>query len=93
MSNETIIFLVVAGLILIGVAFIIYKFVVSILARRAYEKEELPDINEVEVEDVVLPDIEESGFSRISDEYEDEEDPNSDIYREISEAKSDRRSR
>ena len=89
MSTQNIVLIAVMALILIGVGFIVFKFVKSILSKRAYEREELPDIDEVEAEDVILPDIEESGFSHLPDGDFDEDE---DIYREISDS-SDRRSR
>lgn len=77
--NITLILLyVVMALILGGVGFCIYKFVQSVLAKRAYENAELPDIYEVEREDEVLPDVEESGFASIRDGFDLEDESSTD---------------
>lgn len=89
MSTQNILLIAVMAVIVIGVAFVVFKFVKSILNKRAYEREELPDIDAVEAEDVVLPDIEESGFSHLPDGDFDEDEG---IYREISDS-NERRSR
>lgn len=93
MDTQTIILFAVMGLMLLGVAFLIFRFVRSIIERRAYEREELPDIYEVEIEDEVLPDVEESGFSSLDSEFGTEEESASEMYREIRDESADRRSR
>lgn len=71
------------ALMLIGVGFLIYRFVRSIMEKRAYETEELPDIFAVEVEDEILPDIEESGFAQLGADFSNDEESASEMYREI----------
>lgn len=93
MDTQTIILLAVMGVIILGVGFVVFRFVRSILERRAYEREELPDIYEVEIEDEILPDIEESGFSSVSSEFGTEEESASEMYREIQDESVDRRSK
>ena len=93
MSTQNIVLIAIMALMLIGVGVLIFRFIQSIRARRAYEKEELPDIYEAEVEDVVLPDIEESGFSQLGVDYGAEEESAADIYHDIYEEGSDRRTR
>lgn len=93
MDTQTIILLAVMGMIILGVGFVVFRFVRSIIERRAYEREELPDIYEVEIEDEVLPDVEESGFSSLDSEFGTEEESASEMYREIQDEGVDRRSR
>lgn len=93
MDTQTIILLAIMVLILFGVGFVVFSFVRSIIERRAYEREELPDIYEVEIEDEVLPDVEESGFSSLDSEFGTEEESASEMYREIQDEGLDRRSR
>lgn len=86
MDNQTTVFLALMALMLLGVIYVIYRFVQSVKAKRAYDSEELPDLYEASIEDEVLPDIEESGFSALEDDFSSREESASDIYREISEA-------
>lgn len=82
MSSQNSLLIAVMAVIVLGVAFIVYKFIRSIIERRAYEREELPDLYAAESEDVILPDIEESGFSQPAiDDFDEDED----IYSESSE--------
>lgn len=83
MTIETILLFAVMGLMLVGVGFLIYKFIGSIKQRRAYEREELPDLDALEEEDDVLPDIDESSFSRLGSDFGNEEESASEIYRDI----------
>lgn len=93
MDTHTIILLAVMGVILLGVGFVVFRFVRSVIDKRAYEREELPDIYEVEIEDEVLPDVEESGFSSLDAEFGTEEESASEMYREIQGENSDKRSK
>lgn len=80
------------AIMVIGVGFLIFRFVQSIRAKRAYVSEELPDIYSFEAEDEVLPDIEESGFSQLGEAFSSDEESASEIYREIYD-NGDRRSK
>jgi len=93
LDTKTIILLAVLGLMLVGVLYVIWSFIQSVKAKRAYDNEELPDLYESEIEDEILPDIEESGFSAPSEDFHSEEESASDIYREISEANDTRSGR
>lgn len=93
MSIEKIVLIAIMALMLIGVAFLAWKFVSAIRAKRAYETEELPDINEEYDEDEILPDVEESGFARIEVTDDDEGEYASEMYRDIYVDEEPRRSR
>lgn len=84
--DTTVLLMVIMGLMLLGVIFLIIRFVQSVRAKRVYMTEELPDLEEAEMEDEVLPDIEESGFSSLENEFQSDEESASEFYREISEA-------
>jgi len=86
LDNQTTVLLALMALMLVGVGYVIYRFIQSVRAKRAYDSEELPDLYEASIEDEVLPDIEESGFSALEDDFSSREESASDIYREISEA-------
>lgn len=79
MTTTLILLYAIMALMLVGIGFLIYKFVQSILAKRAYDNAELPDIYEVEREDEVLPDVEESGFSSIRDGFDLEDESSTDL--------------
>lgn len=83
MSTQTIILIAIMMLMLAGVGYLIFKFIKSIIAKRAYEREELPDISTIDVEDEVLPDVEESSFSQLGANFSSEDESASEIYREI----------
>ncbi len=83
MTIQTILLFAVMGFMLLGVGFLIFKFVGSIKEKRAYEREELPDLDAIEEEDDVLPDIDESSFSRLGTDFANEEESASEIYRDI----------
>lgn len=93
MDIQTIALLGLMALMVLGVAFIIFRFIKSILEKRAYEREVLPGIYESEIEDVILPDIEESGFSSLGEDFSSDEESASEMYREIYEESSDRSSK
>lgn len=79
MTTTLILLYAIMALMLAGIGFLIYKFVQSVLAKRAYDNAELPDIYEVEREDEVLPDVEESGFSSIRDGFDLEDESSTDL--------------
>lgn len=91
--DSTVLLMVIMGIMLLGVAFLVFRFVQSVRVKRAYMTEELPDLDETEAEDEVLPDIEESGFSSLENDFQSDEESASEIYREISEANYGRNGR
>lgn len=80
--SEQVLIYVIMGLMMIGIGVLVYSFVKSIIAKRAYENAELPDIYEAEQEDEILPDVEESGFSTVHNDFDLEEESSVDNYDE-----------
>lgn len=83
MSDSTIIVIAIMALMVIGAGVLVFLFIKNILAKRAYEREELPDISESDAEDEVLPDIDESSFSSIGAKLDSSEESVRDFYQDI----------
>lgn len=76
MEIQTIVIFCVMAIMLIGIGFLIFRTIKSVRDKREYENDELPDPDDVEDEEETLPDIEESGFSKLVENF-DLDDENS----------------
>lgn len=90
MELQTTVLMGILGILFLAGLLLVFFFVKSIRNRRRESTEVLPDLDELEIEDDVLPDIDESSFAQVGGDFSAAEESATEIYDEIYDEESRR---